>query len=214
MAPKKRVSNIFTSATRKSLTVVLGACAATLLAVPSYSYVKSFDKVSFAKSDKPLSSYEAVYIAPVETEIDNERVATRVSSRSGRVNRRVSEREQERKAEDLYEDLTRSIGKRFELADQPGPNILTVNTVINELRSTRPTFQDLSDNIGLSASSIYAGGATATFVLSHEGQEIATLYDRYSSSFRDGTPRTAIWADTDTAFLRWSKNLAKFIQKN
>lgn len=171
-----------------------------------------FDKVSYTGENKSFSEYTAIYIAPVEVSL--EEPANRFRRRRGNGDRPVSNSDQAQKANDLYEDLSRNVGNRFDLADNPGPGILTISTTLTELQSTRPTQADYTQEVSLNFNSVYAGGAAATFVLSENGSEVATLSDRYFGSFNDGLPRNGIWSDTDRTFSRWSRNISKFLAKN
>ncbi len=199
----------------------------SLLAVLSIAYfamtnaavAASFDNVSFTKTDTPLSSYQQIHIAQVETKLPGEELRNRSNIRRGsrgfsNAQRYVSDKDQVQKANDLYEDLRSRLSRDFEIVDQAGPGVLTIETTITRLASSRPTFTDLSDSTSLRFESIYAGGAEAIFKLSENGETIATMEDSYIASLNDGFPRVGIWSDTDRVFSRWSRKLAKFISKN
>ena len=185
------------------------------LTIPSHAYLLRFDDIQYtAQLERTLSSYDAIYIAPVEIALPTPVKTTRSRRSRGRIARPVSERDQTQKANDLYEDMTRQLERRFELASAPGPNVLTVRTTITELRSSRPTGADFNIDTNLSASSVYAGGAAASFTLETNGEPLVLLSDEYYPSLNDGNPRVGIWQDTDNAFRRWSRNLARFISRN
>ncbi len=190
----------------------LTAIFSILLFLPSTANAGPFDKISYSSKTKPFSEYSQVYIDIVDVSLDLN--VRRAGPRTGRFDRPVSERDQSEKANDLHNDLINRIGNRFELADRPGPGILTLSATITELKSSRPTIADYSQQVSLSANSVYVGGAAATFVLSENGQELATISDKDFGSFNDGLPRIGIWSDTDRAFGRWGRKMAKFLAKN
>lgn len=199
----------------KPVRFIVGALAATTLlaAAPVYASAQSFDDVTeTGAKTKAFSDYSSVYVAPVEMAIPER--GSRLTRRTRPDVRDVSSSDQARKAESLHEDLTRQLGRNFDIVDQPGSGTLTVAVTITELRSSRPTIEDLSQNVGLSAVSVYAGGASAVFVISDGDTVLTTISDSYDGSFADGTPRVGIWADADRAFSRWSRNIRRYLARN
>lgn len=160
-------------------------------------------------ADKPLSSFDRVYIAPVNVALDLRRANSRYGG-----DRPVSDKVAAEKARDFQEDLTDAFGNSFALAPEPGPGVLTVEASLTWLQSTRPTADDLSDRPGLSLASVYAGGAAMSVVLSEAGAPLAELSDRYVSTFSDGTLHIGVWQDADRAFSRWARQLVSFIEEN
>ena len=207
--------SLMKSITFRSLSAGLTAMMVALIAAVSFAgaaAASSFDRVSFSQKDKALSSYEEVYIAPVEVSLPE--AASRFALRRGRGERGVSERDQSDRAQDLYDSLSYSIGERFSLADAPGPGVLTVRATITRLASTRPTVEDYRRDVNLDLNSIYTGGADISIVLTENGSEVATLSDSDFGNLNDGRIRAGIWSDADRAFSRWGRKLAKFLAKN
>ncbi len=196
--------------------------AITLTASPlSTAHAAPFDNVAITGTKtKSFSSYDAVYIAPIQLSLpqNGEKTLRRtrlgLSTNAGRRFRPISDRDRDRKANDLYGELSAALERNFELADSPGVGILTIKTTLTDLRSTRPTIADYSNQINLSANSLYTGGASIIIVLSEDGSEIANISDKFDTSFNDPRPRVGIWEDADRAFERWGRNLRKYISKN
>lgn len=161
-----------------------------------------------ASADEPsLASYEKIYIAPVSIDLP-ERTYRRGDDRP------VSKRDQEDKAEDLETKLTRAFSEDFAIVSAPGEGVLTIETDIIRLQSSRPTKADLNREPGLSFSSVFTGGATVSFTLSEDGVTLDEIEDSYYGNFNDGSPRTGIWQDADRAFSRLSNRLVRYVQNN
>jgi len=154
-----------------------------------------------------LSSFESVYIAPVSIDLPE-------STNRRDEDRPVSRRDQDAKAEDLFEDLTAAFEGEFSVVSAPGDGVLTIETTITDLRSSRPTQADLSREPGLSFSSVYAGGVAATFSIYENSTLLAETEENYYSNFNDGQPRVGVWQDADRGFSRISRRIVKYIQKN
>ncbi len=190
------------------------ALAAATLTLASVAHAGPFDTVTL-ETDTPLSSYEKVYIAPVTVDFGDQRI--RRSIRDIRGLRPVSERDQARKSGDLAEDLQREFGKRYILVDAPGDDVLTVETTLTQLVSTRPTLADARlTNANLSFQTVYAGGANYQVTLREGEQVIGVIEDNQTrnNNLNDGRPRVGIWQDADRSFNRFSRQLARYIEKN
>lgn len=191
-----------------------GAAAFVILsasmALPAAAGAASFDNVTLT-TDRQLSGFESVYIAPVKADLN---LDVRPFDRSGYGDRPISDRDIGDKIADFQRNLERAFSKSFTLADAPGPGVLTVEATLTDLASTRPTLADYSHKISLDFRSVYAGGAEVTFVLSEDGDVLATIGDRNFGSFADGRPRVGVWEDADYSFGSWSRRLVKFIQQN
>ena len=188
--------------------------AAATLTLASVAHAGPFDTVTL-ETDAPLSGYEKVYIAPVTVDFGDQRIRRSIRDFSGL--RPVSERDQARKSEDLVEDLQREFGKRYVLVDGPGEDVLTVETILTRLVSTRPTLADLGGaNVNLSFQSVYAGGANYQVTL-REGDALIGIIEEdqtRQNSLNDGRPRVGIWQDADRSFNRFSRQLARYVEKN
>ncbi|MEO0982817.1 MAG: DUF3313 family protein [Pseudomonadota bacterium] len=156
------------------------------------------------------SGFERVFIAPVTVALGEPDAGQITYGRTS--NRPVSEQDQARKAADLRDDLVDQFSRRFTLVEAPSADALTVETTITRLASTRPTQADVERNQRISLTSTFAGGADFDVVLSvGDGAPLARLTDSYKSSFNDGRPRIATWADADRAFGRFARSLAKTV---
>jgi|GEM_PF-1021015 len=194
---------------KRTLTVIAGT-----LMLAATAHAGPFDDVSLT-TETPLSSYEKVYIAPVVVDFGDQRIRT--SIRDLRGIRPVSDRDQALKAEDLAADLQREFSKRYIVVDAPGEDILTLETTVTKLVSSRPTIADRSfTNVNLDFRSVYAGGADYLVRLSEGDQLIGTIEENHTrnTSLNDGRVRAAIWQDADRSFNRFSRQLARYIQKN
>lgn len=188
------------------------ALAATAMLGAS-ACASTFDLVE-TQTDTALSSFEKVYIAPVETDLSGHPV--RRSVRDVNRTRPVSERDQSRKASELTADLEREFAKHYILVDAPGPDVLTVGTTLTKLVSTRPTIADRSLPLGIDFSSVYLGGADYQVSLVANETVLATIEEETSSnsSFNDGLPRVGIWQDVDRSFNRFSRKLVSYVESN
>ena len=191
------------------------ACAGAIVLVgfaacASTSGVNSFDKAEVSSTS--LASYSSVYIADVQVS-DALQARTKIKHQSrytGNDERPVSQRDLNKKATLLKKKLKYEIGKSRNVVSSPGANVLTVEATLTDLRSNRPTQADLSANTSLSFQSVYAGKASAVFVLSNQDQELARLQDSYQGDLNDPIP-AGIWSDVDRSFGRWARNLAAAI---
>ena len=190
----------------------LALIAATAM-IASAAHARTFDSIDI-QTDTALSAFEKVYIAPIEIDFSEHRIRQNVRDLQGI--RPVSERDQARKASDLIEDLQREFGKRYVLVDTPGADVLTVETTLTKLVSTRPTLADRRQTPTLDFSSVYAGGADFQVELIAGGTTLATIEDNQSrdSNFNDGRPRVGIWQDVDRSFNRFSRKLARYVSRN
>lgn len=172
-----------------------------------------FDTVN-KSTDATLSAFESVYIAPVSIDLPED---TRRTIRDIHSDRPVSERDQAQRAGEFRKDLERAFGRKFTLADAPGPGVLTVEATLTRLASSRATLADIDAAGGLFldfGSTVYAGGAGYKARLSDGDAELAQITDDYQSSLNDGQPRVGIWQDADRAFSRFSRQLAKYASEN
>ncbi|MEL7490039.1 MAG: DUF3313 family protein [Pseudomonadota bacterium] len=172
----------------------------------SCAVILSFSVISGAAASD-LASYERVFIAPVSIDLPE-----RSNRRGGE--RPVSRRDQERKAADLREKLSDAFDDDFTIVAEPGDGVLTIETVITELKSTRPTPADLTREPGLSFESLFVGGAAATFTLSENGAVLDEFSDDDFGNFNDGNIRVGIWQDADRAFSLMSRRLVRYVKKN
>lgn len=187
----------------------VGAFAAVALSVGT-ALAAPFDSENLM-TDRKLSSFESVYIAPVETNLDLD-VLRR--DRNGTRDRPVSAEDAARKAADFHDELVGKFGESFSLASAPGPGVLTLQATLTNLESTLPTVDDYDRNSNLSFRSVSAGGAAMTTVFSEDGAPLAEVSDNFDSSLTDGVVRSATWHDADRAFYRWARKLAKFAKEN
>ncbi len=187
----------------------LGAC--TTVETGAGSFAKGFDSASLSP-DANLASYDKVYIAPVK--FDASLLQRDRPSRFGSEPRRVSQKDLNDRADYLERQLAREIGKTRTLVDAPGSDVLTIETRLSEVQSSAPTMTDYSDEPGLSARSIYAGGAAVSFTMRDStGAVLASLDDEYQARFNDRPRPTGIWSDANDAFRKWAKNVARAISR-
>jgi hypothetical protein len=188
--------------------------AGAALALAGTAHAGPFDAVSLA-SDTSLATYEKVYIAPVNVDFGDQPIRRNIRDLRGL--RPVSDRDQALKADDLADDLQREFGKRYILVDAPGEDVLTVETTLTKLVSSRPTIADRRDaSVNLDFRSIYAGGADYLVTLREGDQLIGTIEENHTrnTSLNDGRVRAGIWQDADRSFSQFSRQLARYVQKN
>ncbi|MEM7663826.1 MAG: DUF3313 family protein [Pseudomonadota bacterium] len=184
------------------------AFLSTVIATPASA--SPFDELT-KSGDDALATYQSVYIAPVQVDLPTD---TRRSVRDINSPRPVTERDQALRAERLQRDLTRAFGKNFELAEAPGEDVLTVETTLTGLRSSRPTIADQSAEVLLDFNSVYAGGADYTVRLSEASNVLVEIEERDRSNLNDGRPRVGVWQDADRSSRRFSTRLAKYVRNN
>lgn len=187
------------------------AFAASLFASPLTATAAPFDNIE-TQAATPLAGFEKVYIAPVSVDLPED---TRRNFRDDDRERPVRERDQVRKAEDAHKDLVRAFErKNFVVVDAPGADVLTVETTITSLRSSRPTLADYDSHIGLDFNSFYAGGADFDIRLSQEDTVLVEIEEDFQTRLNDGRPRVGIWQDVDRATQRVASRLVRYVSKN
>ena len=187
------------------------AFAASLFASSLTATAAPFDTIE-TQAATPLAGFEKVYIAPVSVELPER---TRRNFRDNVNDRPVRESDQVRKAEDAHKDLVRAFErKNFAVVDAPGADVLTVETTITSLRSSRPTLADYDVQVGLDFNSVYAGGADFDIRLSQEDTVLVEIEEDFRTRLDDGRPRVGIWQDVDRATQRVATRLAKYVTKN
>ncbi|MEM6899673.1 MAG: DUF3313 family protein [Pseudomonadota bacterium] len=180
-------------------------------AMTSPALAAPFDEITKTVDDT-LASYESVYIAPVQLDLPED---TRRTVRDIRSPRPVTERDQTRRAERLQRDLTRAFGNNFELVDAPGEDVLTVETTLTGLRSTRPTLADQIAEVQLDfGSTVYAGGADYAVRLSEADTVLVEIEESDKSNLNDGRPRVGTWQDADRSSRLFSSRLARYVRDN
>jgi len=195
------------------------AAAALGVCLIGSAAAQRFDTVQ-QSSDVALNSFEKVYIAPVKIDLsadqtgENGQIRARANSRNRRKDADISERDQQENVEEFQKDLAAAFGKSFALVDAPGEGILTVDATITRLASNRPTSNDLGRSVGLSLSSVSAGGASYAVTLKEGDTDLVQITERDQSSLTDQVPRVAVWQDAQKSFTRFSRNLTRYVSRN
>lgn len=120
----------------------------------------------------------------------------------------------EREMKILARDLTREVDRQLRKAGLTG---YQVALVIHDARPNRPTFEQLSDNVGLSFSlSFGLGGADVEAkILSPQGELLRSFrydWDEYDLGFSNAAADT--WFDARRAFYFFAQNLRKDLQRS
>ncbi|MEO0882488.1 MAG: DUF3313 family protein [Pseudomonadota bacterium] len=194
---------------RNTIRAMGSVAALVTLSVPTAA-AGPFDDVTVS-NDRTLAAFESVYIAPVQVDLPTD---VRTNIRDINSPRAVTENDQTLRAERLQRDLSRAFDRHFTLADGPGDGVLTVETTVTGLRSTRPTLADAELNVQIDFSSIFAGGADYEAKISENKTELVTITDSFQSSLNDGRPRIGVWQDADRASRRFSDQLARYVRNN
>ncbi len=193
----------------KLLALAALSIAAVYPAAPALAS-SALDSVNVS-TEADLSTFTKIYIAPVEVELKDR---FRRNLRDVGAPRPVSERDQAKKAEDSHEYFVRAFSKKYEVVDEPGEGILTVEPIITRLESTRPTSADYEEVPSLSPFSIYAGGADYRVRLKTGETLLTEISEKYRTDLFDGQPRNGIWTDFEFASRRMASKLIKHIKKN
>lgn len=197
----------------KSIKIVLAAITALATALTP-AIAAPFDSLSVTQEDRSFSTFEKVYIAPIEMELD-QRDTPRRPRFSSRRDPYVPKDDQAEKAKDLHDTLSAAFDKHFELVEAPGPGVLTISPKLTRLVPSRLTLSSRATTLGRDVNrTVYAGGASFDVTLSEGKTVLASLEDRYSTSFADQTPRVGFWQDADEAFGFFSTKLSRYIRKN
>jgi len=198
----------------KKIRLITLAAITALATAASPAIAAPFDSLSLTQEDKSFSTYEKVYIAPIEMELDQRETPKRPKF-SSRRDPYVPQDDQAKKAADLYDTLSITFSKHFEVVAEPGPGILTISPKLTRLVPSRLTLSARATTLGRDVNrTVYAGGATFDVTLSEGETVLASLEDRYATSFADETPRVSFWQDADEAFGFFSSKLSRYIRKN
>ena len=190
--------------------VLIGGAAALSLSV-SPAFAGGFDSERVSGS-RALSSFDAVYIAPVNVALDHD---VRPFDHYGAGDRPVTDSDAAMKAADFHAELVDEFSGSFAIAGAPGPDVLTVEATLTKLEASRPTQADYRyRSASLSPRSVYAGGADMTVTFSVDGAPLAEVTDSFDTHLRDARARSGIWSDVDRAFRSWSSRLVDFAESN
>lgn len=188
--------------------------AAALLATPAFAQARGFD-ADFSKAVTGPFKLEVVVSEDLAHRANN--LPKKLSDRGSgpRLNAAFSnngkygDREIEYLINDMQKEIVEDFGKRGLTLSDNAPTLLRVTIV--EVKNNRPTFNQLSQDIGLSFKSFGIGGAdvSAEFI-SAGGTVIGSAEYDFYSNLNDGFNQgRAVWADTTRAFSRFSKKLSK-----
>ena len=115
--------------------------------------------------------------------------------------------------EDLRQDLVKDMTKRlekegFQVAEN-APTTLVLT--IEDVKNNRPTFEQLSREPSLSYQSFGIGGAELSGeLIDSSGKSLGTMdYRWYDSFIQDANYASGTWTDTQRAFDRFSRKVAK-----
>lgn len=186
------------------------AIALGLASLTPPAYAAPFDQIEITETTS-LAGFQKVYIAPVKVELADTKV--RRTIRDNRNDRPVSDRDKAHRATETRRHMMRAFGKNFEIVNAPADDVLTIETIITKLASTRPTIADSRVNVGLSFKSIYAGGANFYVRLKQGSAPLAEISDSYQTRLNDGRPRVGTWQDYTYVSQRFSRKLASYIRR-
>lgn len=189
---------------RTTIAIAAALGAAAFMSVAT-ARAHPFSAVNLANEAK-LSAFASVHVAPVAAELP----AVARYDRSGG-ERPVDPADAAEKAADLQRRLADAIGKKLTLASGPGPGVLTINTTLTRLVSSRPTRADYRLQPSLDFRSVYAGGAAARFEFSENGAPLGAMIGDFDTSLADGWLRSGIWDDADRAFSSWARAMPEFL---
>lgn len=197
---------------RKFLTFI---STAALLATPAFAQARGFDSdfsqaVSGPFKLEVVVSDDLAHRANHLPKKQSDRGGSRSRFNSGFSNNgKYGEREIEYLLEEMKEDIAKNFSKRGLSLSETAPTVLRIT--INEVKPNRPTFNQLSDEPGLSFQSFSVGGADVSAeIITGNGSVLGTAEYDYFSNFNDRPFRgVGIWTDTNIAFARFSKQLSK-----
>ena len=124
-------------------------------------------------------------------------------------NGKYGQKEIDRLIEEVNEDLARDFGKEGIAISENASTTLRVTLVM--AKPNRPTFNQLSEDIGLSFSSFGVGGAELTAeVIGANGENLGSMEYDYYDSFNNLVVRPiGVWEDADRAIAKFSRRATK-----
>ncbi len=124
-------------------------------------------------------------------------------------NGKYGQKEIDRLVEDVNEELTEDFAK-YGIAISENATT-TLRVTLEMAKPNRPTFNQLSEDPGLSFRSFGIGGAELTAdLIGANGESLGTMeYDYYSSFNERGFKPIGIWEDADRSISRFSKRATK-----
>jgi hypothetical protein len=118
--------------------------------------------------------------------------------------RTYGQRELDALAIELQQDVQRALQRSRQLSPQGGE--LTLE--LSDAKPNRPTFQQLGDNPGLSASSFGIGGAEIRGMLTNaDGSTREVRFHWYETDIRQAFYRS-VWGDAQSAFSLFADDVA------
>lgn len=160
-----------------------------------------FDEL-YKKQSASLSGYRQVYIAPVGVIFDKDKTL-----------KEYSERDLTGRQTYFADALTESLGQKFEIVDQPGSGVLTVEAAFTSLQTNKLSADQLREaNPQLSAFNSFAIGRAAFQASVKDGATgellLAVADSRRGQDLRHNfRNRWRVWGDVNDAINLWAREL-------
>ena len=186
-------------------------CALGGAAMAAPGYVGDLDGLSsisepgfdaaYAKAGALPKGFTAVFVSPVGVIEGQDETLDRMNA---------SDRQEMQSY--LYTQLTRELGKKFTLADKPGPGVLVVAASFNTLKSNKPTMSDMQRNPSLDYGRSFGIGSAGVQIDLRDGASgelLAAFVDHEVGESLDTNTRTIVrWGDAEQFSRDWAHDLA------
>ena len=161
-----------------------------------------------------VAAYDRVHVAEVAVGPDVEaRLKLNRLSSIGDDERPLGQRDIDRNVEALTEAVRREVSGAAQLADAPGPGVLTIALTLTRVDANRPTMAEQRANPALSFDSIALGGASVSGEL-REGEVVLARFEDESQLARINDPSIGIgiWTEADRYYRQLAGKLAGLLR--
>ena len=160
------------------------------------------------------AAYTRVFVAPVAVSPE---IQARTETRGTRPfrddERPLGERDIRRNTAALTDALRRELAGVAEVADAPGPGVLTIALTLTALDANRPTMAEQRANPSLSFQSISVGAAGVSGELREGDRVIARFEDRnLPARITDPTIGAGQWVEADRYYRQLASKLADLLR--
>ena len=174
--------------------------------------VTRFDR--FEAETRDFRRFDRVHIAPVAV---SEEIEARLDLR-GPISptareRALGQRDIDRNTAALRDALRQEFSGVAEIADAPGPGVLTVAVTLTQLGANRPTMAEMRQNPALRFDSISIGNAAVRGELREGDAVLATFEDDLMrAQINDPAIGAGMWTEADRYYRQLADKLASLLK--